>query len=157
MSKMQLTAEPGKQDFVITCEFDAPRAQVFRAYTEPELVAQWWGPAQYSVEIDALEAKPGGLWRYRHHVGDDLTLVHFGVFHTVQAPDRLVNTYEIEGFPGGVGLVTLILDERDGRTLLTETSLFPSVDARDAVIGSGMEGGAAESLDRLDALVRTLG
>lgn len=156
MNKLNVYAEPGKQEIVITREFDAPRERVFRAHTDAALVAKWWGPASVQVSVEALDPKPGGLWRYIHRTDDGTEYVHFGVFHEVTAPERLIYTYELAGMGGGPGIVTLTLEDRGGKTAITETSLYPSVEIRDAVVQSGMEGGAAESYDRMEALLNTL-
>ena len=156
MNKLNVYAEPGKQEIVITREFDAPRERVFRAHTDPALVAKWWGPAHMHITIETLDAKPGGLWRYVHRSDDGAEYIHFGVFHEAAAPERLIYTYELAGMGGGPGIVTLSLEERDGKTAITETSLYPSVEVRDAVVQSGMEGGAAESYDRMEELLKTL-
>jgi uncharacterized protein YndB with AHSA1/START domain len=156
MNKLNVYAEPGKQEIVITREFNAPRDRVFRAHTDPALVAKWWGPASMHVAIESLDARPGGLWRYIHRSDDGAEYIHFGVFHEVSAPERLIYTYELAGMGGGPGIVTLTLEERDGKTAITETSLYPSVEVRDAVVQSGMEGGAAESYDRMEELLNTL-
>ena len=156
MNKLNVHAEPGKQEIVITREFDAPRERVFRAHTDAALVARWWGPAHMHVNVEALDARSGGLWRYVHRSDDGAEYVHFGVFHEATAPERLIYTYELAGMGGGPGIVTLTLEDRGGRTLVTETSLYPSVEIRDAVIQSGMEGGAAESYDRMEELLKTL-
>ena len=108
------------------------------------------------VTIESLDPKPGGLWRYVHRSDDGAEYIHFGVFHEVSAPERLIYTYELAGMGSGPGIVTLSLEERGGKTAVTETTLYPSVEVRDAVIQSGMEGGAAESYDRLEELLRTL-
>lgn len=156
MNKMQVKAEPGKHDIVITREFDVPRALVYKAYTDPALVPQWWGPDKTSTEVEALEAKPGGIWRYVHRTEDSVFVFH-GVFHSVIAPERLVNTIELDAAPGDVGLVVLTLEALEGdRTRLTEWSIYPTIESRDGIIASGMEYGAADSFDRLETLARTL-
>jgi uncharacterized protein YndB with AHSA1/START domain len=68
----------------------------------------------------------------------------------------LVSTFEFEGMPGHVIVDTLTLEEIDGRTRLTTTSVFASKEDRDGMIASGMESGAAESLDRLAELLASL-
>jgi uncharacterized protein YndB with AHSA1/START domain len=73
-----------------------------------------------------------------------------GEFREIVPPERITWTFEFEGFPGQVSVETLTLEEHDGKTTITATSVFDSVEARDAMIDSGMESGAAESYDRLD-------
>src|SRR2546428_8931572 len=63
MPKTEYVIEPGKQEIRSTTLLDAPRELVFRAYTDPKLFVQWWGPRQYEVKIDKFESRPGGSWR----------------------------------------------------------------------------------------------
>ena len=63
-NKTKITAEPGKQEIFITREFDAPRELVFKAFTNPELVPQWWGPSYLSTRVDKMDVRLGGQWRF---------------------------------------------------------------------------------------------
>jgi len=64
VSKTKITAEPGKQEFFITREFDAPRELVFKAHTDPKLYAQWLGPRRFTMKLEKFEPRSGGMWRY---------------------------------------------------------------------------------------------
>src|SRR5258708_34488902 len=66
MPKTEYTIEPGKQEIKSTTILDAPRELVFKAYTDPKLFAQWWGPRRYEIKIDKFDSRPGGSWRVRH-------------------------------------------------------------------------------------------
>lgn len=156
MGKMTLTAQPGKHDIVLTREFDAPPELVFRAMVEPELVARWWGYEPLITTVEQMDVRPGGAWRYTLSGEGFDPESHYGYFHTIEAPTTLVYTYEFSGVPGHVGLITTTLEARDGRTWLTEQSLFPSVEDRDGIVGSGMEEGAAASWDRLETVAQSL-
>lgn len=155
MSKTSIVAEPNKQEVIITRTFEAPPQLVFRLWTDATHLPEWWGPSVMTTAVDSLDARKGGIWRYvqRDPAGNEYA--HNGVFHEVAAPDRLVHTYEFEGIPA-VGLVTVTFEALPGgRTKLTETSLYPSVDIRDGVLQSGMTEGAKELMDRFaDLLVR---
>jgi uncharacterized protein YndB with AHSA1/START domain len=153
MAKQTLTAEPGSHEIVMTREFDAPREMIFRAMTEPELVARWWGPRSLTTEVDQLDARMGGIWRFVHRDEEGNEYAFRGVYHQVDAPARLVYTFEWEGMPGHILLETITLEERDGKTLVTDASVFQSVADRDGMLQSGMEGGATESWDRLEDLL----
>lgn len=154
MHKMNVTAEPGKQDIILTRTFDAPRALVFQAYTDPKLIPQWWGPRKYKTIVDRMELKKGGIWRYINRGSDGQEFAFNGVYHEIAAPERLLYTYEFEGMPPGrAGIVTITFEEQNGKTLLTDKSLFQSVEDRDAVVQSGMEQGAAETFDRFEELL----
>jgi uncharacterized protein YndB with AHSA1/START domain len=145
--------EPARQDMVMTREFDAPRDLVFKTLTDPDLVPRWWGPRSHTTRVDLMEVKFGGAWRYVQHDADGNEFGFRGAYHDVVAPGRLVTTLEFEGMPGHVGLVTTTLEEIDGRTRLTELSLFPSVEDRDGTVSQGMQSGAIETMDRLEELL----
>jgi len=148
-------AARGEREIVITREFDAPRALAFRALTDPELIPQWWGPARYTTTVDALDARPGGAWRFVQK-GPDGEYGFRGVFKEIVPPQRVVMTFEWEGLPGHISVNTLVLEERGGRTFMTSTSTFDTREDRDGMVQSGMESGARESYDRLDTLLATL-
>ena len=154
MSKLTLIAEPGTHEIVMTRAIAAPRDRVFRAYTDPEMVAQWWGPAEVATIIDTLEARRGGSWRYIHRGADGSEYAFSGVFHDVVPSERLIYTFEFEPMPGHVLLETITFeDQGDGTTKVIDASVFQSVADRDGMLSMGMEGGAAESMDRLEALL----
>lgn len=156
MPETQITAEPGSSQIIITREFDAPRALVFRAFTEPDLLVRWLGPRGYTMVIDHFEPRDGGRYRYTHidENGDEF---HFrGVFHGTPSPDGVVQTFEFEGWPGRVALEKLTLEERDGRTLARTVSSFQSVEDRDGMVESGMEHGVRDSDERLAELLAEL-
>ena len=150
MSDLKVVADPGTQEIVITRSFDAPRELVFKAFTDPEAVRQWWGLSSTETVVDRLEARPGGQWRFVEREGDGNEYGFHGVYHDLEAPERIVYTFEFEGMPGHVLLETLVFEDQDGRTQMTDTSVFQSVADRDGMLQSGMESGAAESFDQLD-------
>jgi uncharacterized protein YndB with AHSA1/START domain len=150
MSDMKVVAEPGSHEIVITRSFDAPRELVFKAFTDPDAVRQWWGLDTTRTIVDELEARPGGRWRFVERDGEGNEDGFHGVYHDLQAPERIVYTFEYEGMPGHVLLETLVFEDQDGRTLMTDSSVFQSVADRDGMLQSGMERGAAESFGRLD-------
>ena len=150
MSDLKVVADPGTQEIVITRSFDAPRELVFKAFTEPDAVRRWWGLANSETVVDQLEARPGGRWRFVERDGEGNEFGFHGVYHDLQAPERIVYTFEYEGMPGHVLLETITFEEQDGRTLMTDSSVFQSVADRDGMLASGMETGAAQSMDQLD-------
>jgi uncharacterized protein YndB with AHSA1/START domain len=153
MSKTSIIAEPNKQEVIITRTFEAPRELVFRLWTDASHISEWWGPSYMTTIVDSLEARKGGIWRYVQTDPGGIEYAHNGVFHEVASPNQLVYTYEFEGIPA-VGLVTVTFeDAAGGRTKLTETSLYPSVEVRDGVLQSGMTEGAIELMDRFADLL----
>lgn len=137
----------------ITREFDAPRSRVFRAHTDPELVARWLGPRRHAMRVDQWDCRSGGSWRYLH-LSDGEEHGFHGCFHEVRPDELIVQTFTYEGWPDGVALERMELtDLGDGRTRLTATSLVGSFAERDAFVASGMETGVRESYERLDELL----
>jgi uncharacterized protein YndB with AHSA1/START domain len=156
MAETQITAEPGVPQIVVTREFAAPRDLVFRAYTDPDLLAQWLGPHDLTMTVDQYDARDGGTYRYIHTAADGTEYRFRGVFHGDPAPHAIVQTFEYEGAPGHVSLDSITLDERDGTTLVRTVSSFSSVEDRDFMVESGMERGVRDSGERLDELLTTL-
>jgi len=154
MGETEIIIEPGRQDIVFRKVFDAPREIVFRALTDPSLVPSYWGPRNYETIVDVMEPREGGRWRFLNR-GPEGEFGFHGVYHAV-TPERIVQTTEFEGAPGQVALETAMLEERDGKTYYTAVSLAPSVEARDAVVASGMESGARELYDRLAEVIEGL-
>jgi uncharacterized protein YndB with AHSA1/START domain len=156
MSKTEITAEPGMPQIIVTREFDAPRDLVFRAYTEPDLLAQWLGPRDLTMTIERYDVRNGGTYRYIHTAADGTEYSFRGVFHGDPAPHAIVQTFEYEGSPGHVALDSTTLEERDGSTMVRTVSSFSSVEDRDFMVVEGMEQGVRESSERLDDLLTTL-
>lgn len=153
MTKTNIIAEPGKQEILITRTFDAPRDLVYKAYTDSELIAQWWGPKRFTTTVDKMEVKPGGVWRFVHRDAQGHEYAFHGVYHDAVPPERLIYTFEFEGAAGHVSLETSTFEEKDSKTTLTGKSVFQSVEDRDAMINAGMEQGLNETLDRLTELL----
>ncbi len=149
----EIAADPDVPLVRITREFDAPPEKVFRAHTDPELVARWLGPRGVEMRIDHYDCRTGGSYRYLH--GSDGHEFSFrGCFHEVRPSELIVQTFTFEGVPDGVALERLVFtDLGDGRTRLTSTSLVDSFEGRDAFVASGMEEGVRESFERLDELL----
>jgi len=156
MTRTQITAEPGMPLITIEREFDAPRHLVFRAHTEPELLAQWLRPRDFGMTVERYDTRDGGRWRYVHTDSQGNAYGFHGVFHGDPSPEAIVQTFEFEGAPGHVKLDSTTLEQRDGATLVRTVSAFPSVQERDAMIASGMERGVQDSADLLDDLLAGL-
>ena len=139
---------PAEREFVITRRFDAPRALVFEAWTDPKHLAQWWGPRDYPAAQVKLDVRPGGAWRHclrSTETGNDLW--HRGMFREVVAPERLVFTFawEEEGERGLETLVTVTFADEGGKTRMTlRQTPFQSDGERD-----GHQGGWNSTFDRL--------
>ena len=154
-----ILAEPGKQEILITREFDAPRELVFQACTDPQLIPQWWGPRSLSTEVDQMDVRPGGQWRFLNRDAAGNEYAFHGVYHEVLPPERIIDTFEFEGLPetGHVTLETMKLEALPGgRTRLTVQSVFQSVADRDGMLQGGMEEGVNDTYERLAELLKKL-
>lgn len=158
-NKTKITAEPGKQEIWIEREFDAPRELVFKVCTDPKLVPLWWGPRDHSTEVDKVDVRSGGAWRFIHTDKNGNKTGFHGVYHEVLAPSRVIDTFEWEGLPetGHVILETAKYEQLPGdRTKLTVQQVFQSVADRDGMVQSGQEKGLKETHERLDELLEKL-
>jgi uncharacterized protein YndB with AHSA1/START domain len=155
MSKLNLVAEAGSLSITTTRVFDAPRELVFKALTDPKLIPQWWGPRSVTTIVDKMDVRMGGVWRYLHQDNEGNSSGFRGVYHEISAPERLVFTFEWEGMPGHILLETMSLSEENGKTIVTDSSVFQTVEDRDGMLQSGMADGAEESFIRLDTLLKT--
>jgi uncharacterized protein YndB with AHSA1/START domain len=135
--------------------FDAPRELVWQAFTDPKLVAQWWGRGNKLV-IERLEVERGGHWRFVEHSPDGVHGFE-GRFREVTRPERLVMTFEWDGMPGHVIIENVAFEEMgNNRTRVVNVSQFYSTEERDGMLASGMEGGLNQSYAALDRLLLTL-
>ena len=147
---------PSDMEIVMTRVFDAPRELVFEAHSSCEHMSKWWGPRGYEFASCEIDFRQGGAWRIVHRGPDGEEYGFHGEYREIAPPERIVWTFEFEGMPGHVSVETLTLEEHDGKTTLTGTSVFDTVEDRDGMLGSGMESGAAESMDRLDEYLEVL-
>jgi uncharacterized protein YndB with AHSA1/START domain len=153
---LQVTT-PSDREIVLTRDFDAPRRLVFEAMVKPELLKRWLlGPPGWSMVECENDPKVGGAFRHVRRRTDGTEMSMHGVYREIVPPERIVRT---EAFAfgcdaqAGEQLATLLLAEQGGRTMLTLTVLYPSKEARDATIASGMERGVAASYARLADLL----
>jgi uncharacterized protein YndB with AHSA1/START domain len=148
---------PSDREIRLTRLFDAPRRLVFEAMSKPEHIRRWWGclGEGYSVPTCEVDLRPGGKWRFvnRHPNGE---AAFHGVYREITPPERVVFTEIYEAFPDVESVVTSVLTEENGKTRLTVSCVYPSLEVRDAVIKSGMAKGAAVSYDRLEEVAREL-
>jgi uncharacterized protein YndB with AHSA1/START domain len=156
MPDVLIHAPSGLPEVVVTTELDAPRSLVFRAHTDPGLLARWLGPHGLTTHVDRYEARDGGRWRFVQRDDEGHELGFHGVFHGDPTPESTVRTFESESAPGHVSLELLELEELDERTYLRATSVFRTVGDRDAMLRAGMERGVREGYDRLQRLLDQL-
>ena len=143
---------PSDREIRIERIFDAPRERVWRAMTDPTLVAQWWGRGNRLV-IERDEVERGGHWRYVEHSPEGVHGFE-GRYREVVPPERVVRTFEWDGMPGHVLVESATLEDLgDGRTRLVSVSLFHTPEERDGMLHAGMETGMNQSHAALDRLL----
>lgn len=158
MNKMLVEAPTGEPVIRMTRTFDAPRTLIWRAWTQPEHIARWWGARSMgTTKVVTLDVRPGGAWRFEQTAPDGTVFAFIGEYLEVQEPERLVNTFGLEGmFEGKTIVETHSFEEIDGKTHYTSFTRFDSVEDRDGMVASGMEAGAQESMDQLEELLAEL-
>jgi uncharacterized protein YndB with AHSA1/START domain len=159
INKARITAEPGKQEMFIERDCDAPRELVFKAFTDPDLYAQWIGPRGLTTTFKNLDVRNGGSWQFTQKDEKGMMYSFHGVYHEVSPPERIIGTFEYEGLPesGHVSLEVTKFEEMPGnRTKLVSQSIYLSVADRDGMLQSGMEEGMNDSYSRLDELLERM-
>jgi uncharacterized protein YndB with AHSA1/START domain len=147
---------PTDREAVITRAFDAPRRLVFEAWTNPKYVPRWMlGPQGWTMPVCEIDLRPGGAWHFVWRRADGTEMSMRGEYREVAPPDRLVTT-ESWGANWPETLNTVVLTEQDGKTTMTLTILYPSKEARDAALKTGMKDGIVTSYDRLAELLASL-
>lgn len=143
---------PSDREIRVERVFNAARSRVWKAFTDPTLLTQWWGRGN-KLTIEKFEPKRGGHWRIVEH-GPEGDQGFEGRYREVTPESRIVQTFEWDGMPAHVILETIDLEDLgDGRTRVTNTSLFFTTEERDGMKSSGMEKGMAQSYAALDRLL----
>lgn len=142
-------------DLVFERTFDAPRDEVWKAFTEPELIPRWWGPHGTTTTVVEMDVRPGGKWRYVSSASDRDDVTFYGDYLEVTPPERFRWTFmfDVEGMGPQGGPETFAFDEIDGKTKVTSVATMGSAEAIDGALASGMVKGAIETWDRLARLL----
>ncbi len=150
---------PTDEQILITREFDAPKHLVYKAYTTPELVKRWWAGRRGEMTLAEIDLRVGGTWRYVMIATGGFEVAFHGEFREIVPNERIVTTEVYEGAEAAdaeppLNIVTF--SGEGGRTTLTLLVECGSKEVRDAIIGSGMEGGMQEGMDLLEELAISL-
>ena len=146
----------GDREVRIERIFNASRDRVWKAMTDPALIAQWWGRGN-QLDIEKYELVRGGHWRFVEHAHGE-THGFEGRFAEVVPQERIVRTFEWDGMPGHVVLETMMLEDLgDGRTRIVTAEIFMAGADRDGMLSSGMEGGLNQSYEVLDRVLASMG
>jgi uncharacterized protein YndB with AHSA1/START domain len=143
---------PADDQILITREFDAPRHLVFKAYTTPELVRRWWAGKRGEVTSCEIDLRVGGAWRFVMTANGGYEVAFHGEYREIVPDERIVSTEVFEGAPDSEVVNVVTFAETDGRTTLELLTQCRDQETRDAIIGSGMEGGMQEGMDLLEQI-----
>ncbi len=147
---------PSEKEVAMSRVFDAPRELVFEAFTNARHLQEWMlGPEGWTMPVCEIDLRPGGAWHFVWRRDDGTEMEMTGEYREITPPERMVST-EAWGGDWPETIVTLELTEDDGLTTMTQTVLYPSEEARDAALETGMKDGAATSYDRLAEYLRTV-
>jgi len=137
---------------VATRMFDAPRELVWSVWTDPQHLAQWWGPNGFSLTTSSYDARPGGVWRFVMHGPDGRDYQNRITFVEIVKPQRIVYRHGGGDDVEPVQFTTTATFEAvSTKTLLTMRMEFPSAAERDRVVKEyGADKGLAQTLARLD-------
>jgi uncharacterized protein YndB with AHSA1/START domain len=148
-ARAAVVTTPTDREIHIERVFDAPRERVFAAFTDPKLIPEWWGA---TTVVEQMDVRAGGSWRFVAHNADGSETAFRGTYREVTPPERIVQTFEPEGW-GRAHVQTYTFEDLGDRTKLTTTLVFDSTEERDGLLAHGGERGANESYARLDALL----
>lgn len=149
-------ATPTDREFVVTRVVDAPRRLVFDAWTNPKHVSKWMlGPEDWTMPVCEIDLRPGGAWHFVWRKSAGAEMAMNGTYREVEPPDRLVST-ESWGPEWPETLNTLVLTESGGQTTITLTIRYPSKEAREAALKTGMKDGMDLSFARLEEVLEKL-
>lgn len=155
--KISAVVRADRPEFILKRVFNAPRELVYKIWTDPHYVKQWWGVEGSSIVLCELDVRPGGRFRIDMQARDGTIYVNRGVYVDVIVNQRIVSRYERDtnatpgNIPAGVHIVTF--DDVDGKTLVTLTSRFEKNEDRDLMVRFGVIEGIRQSLVRFEQLV----
>jgi uncharacterized protein YndB with AHSA1/START domain len=150
--KTRVSAEEGKQEVVITREFDLPLELLFKAHVEPEIVEQWMG-----TRVVKLENKKHGGWQFETTDPKGNRYGFHGVIHEFIPERKITRTFEIENAPYGVQLEFYEFEKiTDDTSKLRMHVIYESVEQRDQVLKRGMPRGIGMAHDRIQEIAGKL-
>jgi uncharacterized protein YndB with AHSA1/START domain len=154
MAKTDFVVDKANLQVRMSRVVDSPAERVWQAHVDAEAIQQWWGPRRFTTEVEQLDAKVGGQWRFIHKDAQGNRHVFYGTFREIQKPKKIAWTFTYEPYPQSVIEETLTLEDlAGGKTRLSTVSQYPSLEALEGMVQGGMEAGARETWDRLAELV----
>ncbi|MEH7307892.1 SRPBCC family protein [Neobacillus drentensis] len=137
------------RELVVSRIFDAPRELVYKTWTDPEHLPHWWGPKGFTITVQEIDVKPGGVWRYVMHGPDGVDYDNYIEYIEVVSPEKLV--YSHGGGDDEPFHVTVMFEDEGNKTALNMRTRFKSAEELDKVVKQyGAIEGAKSTLDRLE-------
>ena len=142
-------------DLTFERTFDAPREQVWKAFTDPAIVPHWWGKHGTTTIVEEMDVRPGGKWRYVNRADDREEVAFYGEYLEVDPPQGFKWTFmfDVEGVGPMGGPETFVFEEVGGKTKVISTGHMGSVEVLEGALSTGMVPGALETWDRLADLL----
>jgi uncharacterized protein YndB with AHSA1/START domain len=154
MSKSQFTIDKDNLEVRTTRIFKATPERLYEAYTDPEQIPQWWGPADYTTIVDKMDVQIGGAWRFVQTEPGGKEHAFKGVYKVLDKPNKISDTFEYEPIPGHVLLETTTFEALpDGTTQLITAAKYDNLQDLEGMVSMGMEEGQTESMERLATLL----
>jgi uncharacterized protein YndB with AHSA1/START domain len=155
MDDMKTFVDPDALTVVIERTFDAPPELVWRVMNDPAMIPHYWGPAKYETIVEKMDFREGGEWRFVQRGPDGDEHGFHGVYTRIDAPREWGNTFNYKGIPSGHEMTetTVLENLGDGRTKLTNSGVFLTLEDMEGMAASGAESGARELYNRLEALL----
>lgn len=154
MDDLKITPTPGEPTVTITRTFNAPRALVWKALSQPEHYVRWWGPHRHTNVVKAFDWRPGGAWAIETTTPEGQKLLFKGKFLEIVPIEKVAQTFGIEGmWDGKESIDTLELVDLGDKTLYKAHSRLQTMEDRDGMLASGMEYGVREGFERLDRML----
>lgn len=158
MNETKFTVDQENLTITIERVFDVHPELLWKAMTDPDLIPRWWGPERYPTRVDSMDVRIGGSWRFMSSDGNGSESAFSGKYLEIDAPARMVQTWNFEPIgPGHETVETAVLAALEGgKTRMTTTTQYQSIDDLDGILSTDMESGARETWDRLAVLVASL-
>jgi uncharacterized protein YndB with AHSA1/START domain len=154
MPKSKFEVDRDNLRLITSRVFNAKPERLFQAYTDPEQIPHWWGPAYLTTTIDKLELKVGGVWRFIQTEPGGKEHAFNGVYKEIDRPNKLVSTFEYEPMAGHVVVETVTFEpQSDGQTKLVASARCDNIEDLENMVAMDMEKGAIEGQERLAKLV----
>lgn len=154
MDDLQYEVPADAPVLILTRTFNAPRALVWKALSEPEHVVRWFGPHRHQNRVIAFDWRVGGKWQIETTTPEGHVIQFFGEYVEIVRPETVTQTFAFDALPPGVHSVdTVVLEDHGDKTIYRATSTLPDIAARDGMMASGMDSGVREGFARLDAML----